>query len=73
MASADTNQSWYKRNEIAITPWLFLAPAILFFAVLIGALAAAPWLDGSLRAMGQKGLTKDSLFLQKVAPLVHGE
>jgi len=23
--------SWYKRNEIAVTPWLFLAPAILFF------------------------------------------
>ena len=35
MASADTNQSWYKRNEIAITPWLFLAPAILFFAVYV--------------------------------------
>ncbi|WP_295311724.1 sugar ABC transporter permease [Roseobacter sp.] len=25
-------RSWYKRNEIAVTPWLFLAPAILFFA-----------------------------------------
>lgn len=24
-------RSWYKRNEIAVTPWLFLAPAILFF------------------------------------------
>ena len=24
-------RSFYKRNEIAITPWLFLAPAILFF------------------------------------------
>ncbi len=27
-----SRRSWYKRNEIAITPWLFLAPAILFFA-----------------------------------------
>ncbi|MEE4189198.1 MAG: sugar ABC transporter permease [Roseobacter sp.] len=25
-------RSWFKRNEIALTPWLFLAPAILFFA-----------------------------------------
>ena len=25
-------RSWYKRNEIAVTPWLFLAPAMLFFA-----------------------------------------
>ncbi len=25
------NRSWYKRNEISVTPWLFLAPAILFF------------------------------------------
>ncbi|SFJ33945.1 carbohydrate ABC transporter permease [Jannaschia pohangensis] len=28
---ADT-RSWYRRNEIAITPWLFLAPGLLFFA-----------------------------------------
>ncbi|MEM6888779.1 MAG: sugar ABC transporter permease [Pseudomonadota bacterium] len=28
-------RSWYKRNEIAITPWLFLAPAILFFLVYV--------------------------------------
>jgi multiple sugar transport system permease protein len=26
---------WYKRNEIAVTPWLFLAPAIFFFAVYV--------------------------------------
>ena len=25
------NRSWYKRNEIAVTPWLFLAPGVLFF------------------------------------------
>ncbi|WP_299405344.1 carbohydrate ABC transporter permease [uncultured Roseobacter sp.] len=29
---ATSQRSWYKRNEIAVTPWLFLAPAILFFA-----------------------------------------
>lgn len=28
-------RSWYKRNEIAITPWLFLTPAILFFVVYV--------------------------------------
>ena len=28
-------RGWYKRNEIAVTPWLFLAPAILFFAVYV--------------------------------------
>ena len=27
--------SWYKKNEIALTPWLFLAPAILFFMVYV--------------------------------------
>ncbi|MGR3290966.1 MAG: carbohydrate ABC transporter permease, partial [Paracoccaceae bacterium] len=24
--------SWLKRNDIAVTPWLFLAPGILFFS-----------------------------------------
>ena len=28
-------RSWYKRNEIALTPWLFLLPAMLFFAVYV--------------------------------------
>ncbi|WP_420410108.1 carbohydrate ABC transporter permease [Hoeflea sp.] len=28
-------RGWYKRNEIAITPWLFLLPAMLFFAVYV--------------------------------------
>ena len=32
MQNAVPRRSWYKRNEIAVTPWLFLAPAILFFA-----------------------------------------
>ena len=39
MAAASTNapaqRGWYKRNEIAITPWLFLTPAVLFFAVYV--------------------------------------
>lgn len=30
-----TERGWYKRNEIAITPWLFLIPAVLFFAVYV--------------------------------------
>ena len=28
-------RSWYKRNEIRVTPWLFLLPAILFFVVYV--------------------------------------
>ena len=32
---AQVERSWYKRNEIAVTPWLFLVPAILFFAVYV--------------------------------------
>ncbi|AEI93573.1 MULTISPECIES: carbohydrate ABC transporter permease [Roseobacter] len=32
ITSGTADRSWYKRNEIAVTPWLFLAPAILFFA-----------------------------------------
>ena len=39
-AVADLNatvrrRGWYKRNEIALTPWLFLAPAVLFFLVYV--------------------------------------
>ncbi|MEO1398413.1 MAG: sugar ABC transporter permease [Pseudomonadota bacterium] len=33
--SAAPERGWYKRNEIAVTPWLFLAPAILFFLVYV--------------------------------------
>lgn len=29
--AANQGGSWYKRNQIAVTPWLFLAPGILFF------------------------------------------
>lgn len=32
---SQVERSWYKRNEIAITPWLFLLPAVLFFAVYV--------------------------------------
>ena len=35
MATTDTQPGWYKRNEIAITPWLFLLPAMIFFAVYV--------------------------------------
>jgi multiple sugar transport system permease protein len=40
MASATTinepaERGWYKRNEIAVTPWLFLFPAIVFFAIYV--------------------------------------
>jgi len=36
MATATApNRSWYKRNEIAVTPWLFLLPGIIFFALYV--------------------------------------
>lgn len=30
-----TQRSWYKRNEIAVTPWLFLIPGIVMFALYV--------------------------------------
>ncbi|MCW1952490.1 MAG: sugar ABC transporter permease [Octadecabacter sp.] len=30
-----TTRSWYKRNEIAVTPWLFLIPGIIMFALYV--------------------------------------
>ena len=33
--TAHAQRSWYKRNEIAITPWLFLLPGIIFFSVYV--------------------------------------
>ena len=33
--SGHAKRGWYKRNEIAVTPWLFLAPAIIFFMVYV--------------------------------------
>lgn len=35
MTTAVQNRSWYKRNEIAVTPWLFLIPGIVFFALYV--------------------------------------
>lgn len=32
---APTNTSWYKRNEIAVTPWLFLIPGVAFFLLYV--------------------------------------
>jgi len=29
------SRSWYKRNEIALTPWLFLIPGMFFFSVYV--------------------------------------
>ncbi|WP_308916498.1 sugar ABC transporter permease [Jannaschia sp. LMIT008] len=34
-APGPDGRSWYKRNEIALTPWLFLIPGVLFFAVYV--------------------------------------
>ncbi len=35
MSASVENRSWYKRNEIAVTPWLFLLPGIAFFALYV--------------------------------------
>ncbi|MBT8154962.1 sugar ABC transporter permease [Epibacterium ulvae] len=32
---AATPPSWYKRNEIAVTPWLFLLPGVAFFLLYV--------------------------------------
>ena len=32
---ATTRKGWYARNEIAVTPWLFLIPATLMFAIYV--------------------------------------
>ncbi|MCZ4261629.1 sugar ABC transporter permease [Limimaricola sp. G21655-S1] len=34
-ASGPAPRGWWRRNQIAITPWLFLAPGILFFAIYV--------------------------------------
>lgn len=28
-------RGWYRHNEIALTPWLFLAPGVIFFAIYV--------------------------------------
>jgi multiple sugar transport system permease protein len=35
IADAPAPRGWYKRNEIAATPWLFLIPGVLFFLVYV--------------------------------------
>ena len=35
MTTATPTRSWYKRNEIAVTPWLFLIPGIVFFSLYV--------------------------------------
>lgn len=32
---ASTLSSWYKKNEIAVTPWLFLLPGVAFFLLYV--------------------------------------
>ncbi|WP_298436197.1 carbohydrate ABC transporter permease [uncultured Jannaschia sp.] len=32
---APPRRGWYARNQIAVTPWLFLVPGLLFFAVYV--------------------------------------
>ncbi len=34
-SSSANQQSWMKRNKLIITPWMFLLPGILFFAVYV--------------------------------------
>ena len=31
----EDRRSWFRKNDIAITPWLFLLPALLFFATYV--------------------------------------
>ena len=33
--AAPETRSWYKRNEISVTPWLFLIPGMFFFAMYV--------------------------------------
>ena len=33
--TTSTDRSWYKRNEIAVTPWLFLIPGIAMFSLYV--------------------------------------
>ncbi len=64
-------RGWYKRNEIAITPWLFLLPAMLFFAiyVIIPDLASRSgfrFMNGTVwakRNMGRHGQLRTSAWL----------
>lgn len=35
MNTANVGQSWFKKNQLHIAPWLFVAPALLFFLVYV--------------------------------------
>ena len=33
--AAARQRTWYQRNKLAVTPWIFLAPAMVFFAIYV--------------------------------------
>ena len=33
--AAARHRTWYQRNRLAVTPWIFLAPAMVFFAIYV--------------------------------------
>ena len=35
VAAAAHHRTWYQRNKLAVTPWVFLAPAMVFFAIYV--------------------------------------
>ncbi|MEM7473071.1 MAG: sugar ABC transporter permease [Pseudomonadota bacterium] len=35
VSTGASQRGWYKRNEIAVTPWLFLIPGVIFFMVYV--------------------------------------
>ena len=35
VAAATHHRNWFQRNKLAVTPWIFLAPAIVFFAIYV--------------------------------------
>lgn len=35
MVAAVDNRSWFRKNRLSIAPWLFLAPAIIFFLIYV--------------------------------------
>ena len=30
-----TSPSWLRRNKLAVAPWIFLIPALIFFAIYV--------------------------------------
>ena len=35
VVAAARHRTWYQRNKLAVTPWIFLAPAMVFFAIYV--------------------------------------